>query len=70
MRTPKPPKPPKPRKPTLESVAKQASKAGIEVTRYEVKPDRTIIVVTGKPESVEPENSWSLDEFRSKETKQ
>ncbi len=39
-----------PRKPTLASVAKQASKAGIEVARYEVEPDGKIIVVTGKPE--------------------
>jgi hypothetical protein len=37
------------RKPTLASIAKQASKAGIEVARYEVAPDGKIIVVTGKP---------------------
>jgi hypothetical protein len=37
------------RKHTLASVAKQASKAGIEVARYEVEPDGKIIVVTGKP---------------------
>jgi hypothetical protein len=36
------------RKPTLASIAKQASKAGIEVARYEVEPDK-ITVVTGKP---------------------
>ena len=40
----------KPRKPTLASVAKQASKAGIEVGRYEVRPDGTVVVVTGKGE--------------------
>jgi len=61
----------KPRKPpTLASVAKQASKAGIEVARYEVKPDGTVIVVTGEPEPAEPDNAWPLDEFRTKETKQ
>jgi hypothetical protein len=37
------------RKPTLASVARQAAKAGIEVARYEVHPDGTISVVTGKP---------------------
>jgi hypothetical protein len=40
----------KPRKPTLVSVAKQASKAAIPVARYEVKPDGTVVVVTGAPE--------------------
>ena len=39
-----------PRKPTLASVAKQASKAGIAVARYEVKPDGTVVVVTGTGE--------------------
>src|SRR5262245_17632234 len=34
-------KPRKSRKSTLESVASQASKAGIAVARYEVKPDGT-----------------------------
>src|SRR5262245_6981679 len=67
---PKPSKPSKPRKPTLESVAKQASKAGIEVARYEVKPDGTITVITGEPTPVEPGNPWPLDEFRTKENKQ
>ena len=57
------------RKPTLASVAKQASKAGIEVARYEVKPD-SVVVVTGKPEPAAAENPWPLDEFRTKETKQ
>jgi hypothetical protein len=36
------------RKPTLASVAKQASKAGVVVARYEVEPGK-ITVVTGKP---------------------
>jgi hypothetical protein len=41
--------PRKPRKPTLASVAKQANKAAIPVARYEVKPDGTVVVMTGKP---------------------
>jgi hypothetical protein len=59
-----------PRKPTLVTVAKQANKAAIAVARYEVKPDGTVVVVTGKPEPAAPENAWPLDEFRTKETKQ
>ncbi|HVI64029.1 MAG TPA: hypothetical protein VM910_15810 [Bradyrhizobium sp.] len=59
-----------PRRPTLASVAKQANKAALDVGRYEVKPDGTIVVVTGQPEHAEPENAWPLDEFRTKETKQ
>ena len=59
----------KPR-PTLASVAKQASKAALAVARYEVKPDGTVVVVTGKPEAAAPENPWPLDEFSKKETKQ
>jgi hypothetical protein len=43
MRKTRPPRKP----PTLASVAKHAAKAGIEVTRYEVKPDGTVVVVTG-----------------------
>ena len=46
----RPHKPHKPRKPTLASVAKQASKAALEVARYEVKPDGSIVIVTGKGE--------------------
>jgi len=56
------------RKPTLASVAKQASKAAIPVARYEMKPDGTVVIVTGKPEPAEPENPW-LAELRKKETK-
>ena len=52
----------KPRRPTLVSVAKQASKAGIAVARYEVKPDGTIVIVTGQGESTEP-NPW-LDDLK------
>jgi hypothetical protein len=58
----------KARRPTLPSVVKQASKAGIPVARFEVKPD-SIVVVPGKPEPAAPENPWPLDEFRRKETR-
>ena len=60
----------KPRRPTLVSVAKQASKAGIDPARIEIKPDGSYVVDIGKPEPVAPENPWPLDEFRTKETKQ
>ena len=52
----------KPRGPTLTSVSKQASRAGIEVARYEIKPDGTVVVVTGKSEATEP-NPW-LDDLK------
>jgi hypothetical protein len=58
----------KPRRPTLASVAKQASKAAIAVERYEVRPDGSIVIVTGQPESATPENPWLAD--LRKETKQ
>jgi hypothetical protein len=61
------PKPPKPRKPTLDSVAKNARKAGIEIARYELKPDGTVVVITGISESSEP-NPWR-DDLRRKEDK-
>jgi hypothetical protein len=50
-----------PRKSTLASVAKQASKAGIEVARYEVEPDGKINVVTGQPEPSTESNPWLGD---------
>ena len=52
----------KPRGPTLTSVSKKASRAGIEVARYEIKPDGTVVVVTGKSEATEP-NPW-LDDLK------
>jgi len=61
-------KPRKLRKPTLVSVAKAASKAGIAVARYEVKPDGTVVVVTGEPEPAAAESPWLAD--LRKETKQ
>ena len=51
----------KPRRPSLASVAKQARKAGLEVARYEVKPDNTVVVVIGEPESTALENPWLAD---------
>ena len=51
----------KPRRPSLASVAKQARKAGLEVARYEVKPDNTVVVVIGKPKSAALENPWLAD---------
>jgi hypothetical protein len=54
------------RKPTLVSVAKEASKAAIEVKQYEVRPDGTIVVVTGKPDVEANINPW----LASLETKQ
>jgi hypothetical protein len=51
----------KPRRPSLASVAKQARKAGIEVARYEIKPDNTVVVVIGEPESPALENPWLAD---------
>ena len=56
-------KPRRPRKPTLKSVAKQASKARIEVARYEIEPDGKISVVTGKPQ---PEPTNDLDKWIAK----
>lgn len=60
----------KPPRTTLASVAKQANKAAIDVARYEVRPDNTIVVVTGKSDPVVPEDPWPLDEFRTKDIKQ
>jgi hypothetical protein len=51
------------RKPTLASVAKQASKAAIAVARYEVRPDGTVVVVTGTPEPSTESNPW-LDDLK------
>ena len=45
----KPAKRTRKRKPTLAGVARQAAKAGVEVAGYEVRPDGTIKVLTGKP---------------------
>ena len=58
----------KPRRLSLASVAKQARKAGIEVARYEIKPDGSVVVVTGELESTALENPWLAD--LRKKTKQ
>ncbi len=55
-----PRKPKRERKVTLATVAKQASKAAIPVARYEVKPDGTVVVVTGQPDAsgTRDKNEW------------
>jgi len=56
------------RKPTLASVAKQAKKAGIDVARYEVEPDK-IIVVVGKPSMDNAAvNEWDEDLYGKDKT--
>ena len=64
--TPKPaPRPRRARKPTLASVAKQASKAGLEVGRFEIEPDGKIVIVIGKSSGVGNDaaaNEWD-EEF-------
>jgi hypothetical protein len=49
---------------TLTSVAKQASKAGIEVARYEVEPGK-ITIVTGKPVEQDSTSTNEWDEVLS-----
>jgi hypothetical protein len=49
------------RKVTLASVAKQASKLGLAVARYEVKPDGSVVIVTGDPEPTDASNPWLAD---------
>jgi hypothetical protein len=49
------------RKLTLASVAKQASKLGLAVARYEVKPDGSVVIVTGDPEPTDASNPWLAD---------
>ena len=54
------------RKPTLAGVARQAAKAGVEVARYDFRPDGTISIVTGKPvgdidmdDTASPDPKWN-----------
>jgi hypothetical protein len=61
-------KTPKPRKPSIRKLVEQAEKAGKNVTSI-TTPDG-IKLDFGGPVPAEPENSWPLDEFRPKETKQ
>jgi hypothetical protein len=51
------------RKPTLANVAKQASKAGVAVARYEVEPDGKINVIPGQPEA---DQTNDLDKWMAK----
>jgi hypothetical protein len=60
---PAPAKPRRQRRTSLASVAKQANKAALEVARYEVKPDGTVVIVTGKSEPTEASNPW-LDDLK------
>ena len=57
---------PRKRKPTLAGVARQATKAGIPIARYDVRPDGTISIVTGKPvgdidmdDTASPDPKWN-----------
>jgi hypothetical protein len=51
------------RRPTLASVAKQASKAGVVVARYEVEPDGKITIIPGQPEA---DQTTDLDKWMAK----
>ena len=53
------------RRPTLAAALKQASKAGVDVVRYEVEPDGKIVIVTGKPEP-KNETDRELEEFNAR----
>ena len=47
------------RRPSLASVARQAERAGIPVAGYEIRPDGTIKIITGKPDDEKPDpNEW------------
>ena len=67
---PKPRKSDKPTKNRKPNVIQQARTAGIDVARIEMKPDGTVVIITGKPEPAEPENPWPLADFQRKENKQ
>jgi hypothetical protein len=65
---PPPPTPPRTRRrrPTLAGVARQATKAGIPVARYDVRPDGTVSVAVGKPvggtdmdDTTSPDPRWN-----------
>jgi anti-sigma-K factor RskA len=58
------PKPRRARKPTLASIAKQASRANIEVGRYEIERDK-ITIVTGKAAG-EADQANDLDNWMAK----
>jgi len=58
----------KPRRPSISKMIEQAEKAGTPLASLTL-PDGTKLDF-GKPEPVEADNPWPLDEFRTKETKQ
>ena len=49
------------RRPTLTGVAKQAAKAGVPVAAFDVKPDGSIRVIVGTPDTQEPDTSKEWD---------
>jgi hypothetical protein len=53
------------RKLTLAKALKQASKAGVNIVRYEVEPDGKVVIVTGKPEP-KNETDRELEEFNAR----
>jgi hypothetical protein len=59
----------KPRRPSISKMIAQAEKATGKPVTAITMPDGTKLDFS-KPESVEPENPWPLDEFRTKETMQ
>jgi hypothetical protein len=60
-------KPRKPRRPSISKMIEEADKAGKPLASITM-PDGTKLDF-GKPESVEPDNAWPLDEFRRKGAK-
>ena len=58
----------KPRRPSISKMIEEADKSGKPLASLTL-PDGTKLDFS-KPESAEMENPWSLDEFRTKETKQ
>ena len=54
------------RKVTLANVAQQASKAALEVARYEVRLDGTIVVVTGESHTGNNQQANELDNWLAK----
>jgi len=59
---------PRQRKPSIRALVKQAEQATGKAVTAITLPDGTKLDFS-KPDSVEPDNSWPLDEFRTKETK-
>ena len=53
------------RRPTLSGIARQAKRAGIEVARFDFRPDGTISFATGKPDHVTTPDHNDSDEWDS-----